>query len=288
MKCVKPEEDPSKKLRELLLRYIDEEPFRKKRFALYKDIPKALKKAREIKEDAARKIADYLRGIKEIPDQVRNLRISKYLLKIINNYSEKDYQRIKSVLNEWARRARIIKADEDARTIQKFIRDKLNKRLKKKARFEEAVEHTKNYILMRIFDKISDYADKNRIPDILIKYYLRKNADVMKLLRDKFNHWRNLLPHMRLEDAATTIQANVRGYQLRKDFYKFNRISEILYKYIERLLDRKEVEPAFLKWKKNARKAKCNDDARIIQSFIRKNLNKLLKSQAQDYLQGLF
>jgi hypothetical protein len=30
---------------------------------------------RDTKEDAARKIADYLRGIKDIPSQVRNLRI---------------------------------------------------------------------------------------------------------------------------------------------------------------------------------------------------------------------
>ena len=48
----------------------------------------------------------------------------------------------------------------------------------------------------------------------------------MKNLRDKFNHWRNLLPYMKLEDAASKIQALFRGYDLRKDFKRFNRLNE--------------------------------------------------------------
>ena len=288
MKCAKPEENKVEKLRNLFQRYLDEEPIRKKLFSLYKDIPKAMKKSRETKEDAARKIADYLRGIKEIPDQVRNLRISKCLMKLLGLYSENDLLRLKSALNEWSRRARVLKADEDAKIIQKFIRDKLAKRLKKRDRLDEGIEHTRKYILMRIFDKLADYADKNRIPDILIKYYLRKNADDMKLLRDKFNHWRNLLPHMRLDDAASKLQANMKGYLLRKDFYRFNRITEILYKFVSKYMEQDSVEPAFKKWRKNARLMKCDEDARIIQGFCRKNLDKRLRGRAQGDLKDLF
>ena len=288
MNCVKPSEDKVQKLKGLFDKYLDDEPVRRKRFSFYKDIIRILKKCRETKEDAAKKIADYLRGIKEIPDQIRNLRISKYLLRLINIYSLNDTLKLKSALNEWARRARNLKADEDARIIQKFIRDKLGKRLKFRERLDEAVEHTKRYIKMRILDKLFDYANKNRIPDILLKYYLRKNADDMKLLRDKFNHWRNLLPHMRLDDAASRIQANLRGYLLRKDFNRFNRLSEILYKLIGKIMDKDYVEPAFKKWAKNARLLKCDEDARIIQDFCRKNLKKRIKGKAQKDLQKLF
>jgi len=288
MKCVKPEEDKVGKLRDFFNKYLVKETIRKKIFAPFKDIPKALKKCRENKEDAARKIADYLRGIKEIPDQVRNLRITKYLMKLLALYSENDYLRMKSALNEWSRRARVIKADEDARIIQKFIRDKLAKRLKKRAQLEEGVEHTKRYILMRIFDKLVEYADKNRIPDILIKYYLRKNAEDMKLLRDKFNHWRNLLPHMRLEDAASKLQANIKGYLLRKDFYRFNRISEILYKFIGKILEKETPEYALHKWRKNARLIQCEENSKIIQEFCRRNLDKYLKGAAERDLHDLF
>ncbi|MBR6907537.1 hypothetical protein IKN40_03410, partial [bacterium] len=249
---------------------------------------KTLKRCHDDKEEAARKIADYLRGIKEIPDQLKNLKISKYLLKIINIYAQSDLLRLKYTLKEWSRRARNVKADEDARIIQKFIRDRLNKRLRKRARLEEGVEHTTKYVLMKIFDKIVERANKNRIPDILLKYYLRRNAEDMKGLRDKFNHWRNLLPYMRLEDASSKIQANLRGYFLRKDFRRFKRITELLYKLIGRILEKDYVEPAFQKWRKTARKIKCHEDARIIQEFCRKNLYKRLKGHAKQDLQNLF
>jgi hypothetical protein len=93
---------------------------------------------------------------------------------------------------------------------------------------------------------------------------------------------------MRLEDAASKIQANLKGYLLRKDFRRFNRITEILYKLIGRIIEKDYLEPAFQKWKKNARKIKCDEDARIIQEFCRKNLNKRLKGNAMKDLQYLF
>ena len=288
MNCAKPQEDKVKKLRKLFKRYLVHEPIRKRRFSLYKDIVKTLKRCHDDKEEAARKIADYLRGIKEIPDQLKNLKISKYLLKIINIYAQSDLLRLKYTLKEWSRRARNVKADEDARIIQKFIRDRLNKRLRKRARLEEGVEHTTKYVLMKIFDKIIERANKNKIPDILLKFYLRRNAEDMKGLRDKFNHWRNLLPYMRLEDASSKIQANLRGYFLRKDFRRFKRITELLYKLIGRILEKDYVEPAFQKWRKTARKIKCHEDARIIQEFCRKNLYKRLKGHAKQDLQNLF
>ena len=288
MNCVHPEEDYQKKLREMFERYLVYEPIRKLRFEPYKDIVDAMTQHRDTKEDAARKIADYLRGIKDIPSQVRNLRISKYLMKIIQKIYENDYLRLKSTLKDWARRARNIKADEDARIIQKFIRDKLNKRLKRKGVLEEAMEHTRRYVLMVVMDKIIDRANKNRIPDILLKYYLRKYAEDMKLLREKFNHWKDLLPFMRLNDAAERIQANFRGYLFRKDFDRFIRIDELLYRIISRLLERNDVEPAFHKWKKNARLIKCEEDSRIIQEFVRRNLDKKLKSKVMKELKSKF
>ena len=288
MNTAKPPENKLKKLRELFDKYLHHETTRKQLFSPYKDLQKIFKKCKEDREDAARKIADYLRGIKEIPDQIRNLRIAKYLAKMIRIYSENDLLRIKYAVNEWARRARVLKADEDAKIIQRFIRDKLNKRLKKRSRLEEGVEHTIKYIKMIIFDKIVDHANKNKIPDILIKYYYRRNALDMKLLRDKFNHWRNLLPYMRLEDAASRIQAMLRGYLLRKDFDRFNRLTETMYKIVIKIIERNSLLPYLHKWNKNARKLKCVEDAKIIQEFCRKNLSKRLRSNAMKDLKQLF
>ena len=283
MNCVQPQEDYIKKLREIFERYLIHEPIRQQRFAPYKDIVDAMTQYKDIKEDAARKIADYLRGIKDIPSQVRNLRISKYLMRIIQKLYENDALRLKSAVNEWARRARNLKADEDARIIQKFIRDKLGKRLKRKGVIEEAMEHTRRYVLMMVMNRIIDSANRNRIPDILLKYLLRKYADDMKVLREKFNHWRNLLPFMRLNDAASRIQSNYRGYLFRKFFDRDNRILDILYRLIGRIMEKNEVEPAFHKWRKNVRLIKCDEDSRIIQDFCRKNLEKKLNEKFINY-----
>jgi hypothetical protein len=288
MNCAKPPEDKLKKLRDLFEKNYRKETIRRQLFTPYKDLPKIFKKCREDREEAARKIADYLRGIKEIPDQIRNLRIAKYLAKMIAIYSENDLLRVKYALNEWARRARVLKADEDAKIIQKFIRDKLNKRLKKRSRLEEGVERTTKYIKIKIFEKIVDRANKNKIPDILIKYYYRKNAEDMKLLRDRFNHWRNLLPYMRLDDAASKIQANLRGYFLRKDFERFNKVTETMYRIVIKIIEKDNILPWLHKWNKNARKLKCHEDARIIQDFCRKNLHKKLRSNAMEELRNLF
>ena len=110
----------------------------------------------------------------------------------------------------------------------------------------------------------------------------------MKILRDKFNHWRNLLPHMRFEDAASKLQAHIKGYLLRKDFNRFNRMTELLYKLVRKKVDKDYVGPAFKKWKKNARLIKCDEDARIIQDFCRKILHKTLKGKAQTNMQKFF
>ena len=288
MNCSIPKEDLEKKLKNMFEKYYQHEPIQKELYSGYKDIIKAMKKARDNKEDAAKKIADYLRGIKDIPNQIRNLKMTKYLMEMIDLYSSKEYFKLKSIFNEWSRRARVIKADEDSRIIQKYIRDKLAKRLKRKHIYEEGIECITKYIKIQIYYKIIEKANKNQIPDILIKYFYRKNALDMKNLRDKFNHWRNLLPYMRLNDEASRIQAMFRGFGFRKDFNRFKRLNQVLYNIIGRVLEKNDKAPAFAKWRKNARLLECEEASIIIQKFCRKNLDDKLKLQSMQDLQYIF
>ena len=288
MNCSTPKEDMGQKMKNMFEKYYESKPIQKRLYSGYKDLVKTMKKSRQNKEDAAKKIADYLRGIKDIPSQVRNLKKTKYLMEMIDIYSDKVYLKFKSAFNEWSRRARVIKAEEDSRIIHKFLRDKLAKRLRMRQIYEEAIKSLTNFIKFNTYYKIVDKANKNIIPDILIKYLYRKNASDMKNLRDKFNHWRNLLPIMRLNDAAARIQANFRGHGLRKDFNRFVRLNQILYNILGRVLEKNNLEPAFHKWRKNTRLSECEESARIIQRFCRKNLQKRLKAKSQEDLQNMF
>ena len=288
MNCSIPKEDMRQKMKALFEKYYVHEPIQQELYSGYKDIIRVMKKSRQNKEDAAKKIADYLRGINDIPTQLRKLKRTKYLLEIIEMYTDKQYFKYKSAFNEWSRRARVIKADEDSRIIQKYIRDRLAKRLKKKRRYEKSIEYITQYIKYQVFNKIVEKANKNQVPDILIKYLYRKNALDMKNLRDKFNHWKNMLPFMRLNDAAARIQAIYRGYNLRKDFNRFTRLNQVLYNILGRILEKNNKEPAFYKWRKNARLLECQENSKIIQRFCRQKLKENLKQKTKQDLQNLF
>ena len=167
MNCATPKENMEQKMKNMLENYYESEPFQKRLYSGYKDLVKTMKKSRQNKEDAAKKIADYLRGIKDIPTQVRNLKKTKYLMEMIDIYSDRVYLKFKSAFNEWSRRARVIKADEDSRIIHKFLREQLSKRLRVKKIYEEGIKSLTNYILFNTYYKIVDKANKNIIPDIL-------------------------------------------------------------------------------------------------------------------------
>ena len=288
MNCSIPKENMKQKIKNLFEKYYLYEPIQQELYSGYKDIIRTMKKSRQNKEDAAKKIADYLRGIKDIPNQLRNLKMTKYLMEIIEIYNDKQYFKYKSIFNEWSRRARVIKADEDSRIIQKYIRDRLAKRLKKRQRYENGIEYITQYIKIQVFYSIIEKANKSQIPDILTKYLYRKNAIDMKNLRDKFNHWRNMLPFMRLNDAASRIQAIYRGYDLRKDFNRFTRLNQVLYNILGRVLYKNHKAPAFYKWRKNARLLQCEESSIIIQKFCKQKLNENLKRKSQQDLQYLF
>ena len=95
------------KIKNLFEKYYLYEPIQQELYSGYKDIVRTMKKSRQNKEDAAKKIADYLRGIKDIPNQLRNLKMTKYLMEIIEIYNDKQYFKYKSIFNEWSRRARV-------------------------------------------------------------------------------------------------------------------------------------------------------------------------------------
>ena len=66
-------------MKTLFEKYYVHEPIQQELYSGYKDIIRVMKKSRQNKEDAAKKITDYLRGINDIPTQLRNLTGTKYL-----------------------------------------------------------------------------------------------------------------------------------------------------------------------------------------------------------------
>ena len=170
-----------KRLKRLFKRYLKSGNIRKKLYAPYKDLVDFMNEYYGEKKDAAKAITEYVKAIKDLPKTVRKMKIILALKKILLKYTGKD-KLLHSKFMEWRRRARNYKSDNDAKIIEKFIRDRLRKRLDFKLRIENGIEFTKLYIYRQIFNRIKDFAEKNKIPDILMKYFLKREADDMKNL----------------------------------------------------------------------------------------------------------
>ena len=247
------------KLHEIFEKYILTEPVRNELMMPYKDIVGLLFDWCNEKQKGAKDIEEFLIGIKEFPSQIRSMKIMISLAKLCKKRNYIYIYQLISTFKEWARKTRILKAQKDARIIQKYLRKKL-----------------------------IDATNKNKIVDILTKYIFRKNNNNMQNLRDKFDHWRNLLSYLRKYDAAEYIQACYRGKKFRDDLNRENKIIFLLRNIITKYALKNGLESVWQKWKKNIRFEKCNKDSKIIQHFLRHRLQKKLKKHAKSILQNLF
>ena len=276
----------AEKLREMFDKYLLTEKIRSKLMEPYRDIVNAMAKWYNKKLKASRKINDFVKKIKDIPEQLHKMKITTMLAKLILKH-DKYLNLLKATLKEWRRRARVIKADEDDKIIQKFIREHLNRRVELKKNVQKVVKFTEKNILRDIFNKLKN-AKRNKLPELLMKLFLKKDADNLKKLREKFNHWRNLIPYLRRKDAAIYIQSVYRGYRVRKDLDNDRRLKYLLRKILGKYLERNNLDSAWQKWKKNDKLVQCDKNSRIIQEFLRTQVCNNLKNQAQNNLSDLF
>ena len=111
-----------------------------------------------------------------------------------------------------------------------------------------------------------------------------------KMLKDAFTKWKDLMPLLRQHDAATMIQNNFLNYLARKKLNNLRlrnaKLEYLTLKLIQKYIDKRNS--ALRQWNATAQLLKCNDNANIIQDFVKDGLNKRLKHRAQDKLQDMF
>ena len=273
-----------KRLQKLFFDFTDYN--RKELFAPYKDIVNAMKSYSEERNNKAGVITDFLRGLRDLPNQVKIMNRTKLLLSIMNRGNKGFVEKMRSAFAEWARRAAAIKQENYSEVIQKFIRDQLQKRLAIKNKIEEGVECTKIYIWSKVFQRISDHANKNILKDILLKYFNSKDANNMKVMKEKYHKWNSLLPFLRKVNAVTLIQSWFRGKLIRDEMNKSRRLTLLLLNIVSRY--KNDPAPYFYKWSKNARLMYAQEMNLVIQNFCRVNLKNRLKSRSCQQLQDLF
>ena len=230
-------------------------------------------------------------------------KLNEILYKIIMLNEDKEKDILGSRFYQWLKKTKALECQENARIIQNFCRNKLNDYLRNKlakyldylskeytaylinngAKVDKLNKALRHNPMKNALDAIKRRALLNDIKDALINL-LSKQDDknkkiILKHYLEKWNKKANQLKN-RENDMASKIQAAYRGYNFRKLFNIDEKRIRILKIIVEKVIlasdPNKILSSAMAKWRKNARKLECHENAKIIQDFCREIQQKIL------------
>ena len=138
------------------------------------------------------------------------------------------------------------------------------------------------YGLINHFDKINAYL--SIVFDELPKGLLPKQDDLLReyLLKNYLDKWRKKANQLKSKEneAASKIKSAFRGNNFRKLFNNDKLRTKLINQLIQKLLKASDptniLEAALARWRKNAGKLSCHENARTIQKFCRDVHTKIL------------
>jgi len=254
------------------------------------DIINLLRDAYDRKKDAADKISQLAKAIDLVKKQKQKMLAILKINRILNNKDKalKNVKRIQFL--RYYRQAQKVKNHENARVIQKFIKEKLRRYFDKRQLIINGVDRFNKFLKRKILRNIQDNAKDRFTQTIIKKTIIRQENANNQMLKDAFNKWRNLMPVLRENDAANKITSLLRrnkaknmANNLRLRIIKLINIHE---KYEDK--NRKKLYSYFHEWLHRALMIKNNENARIIQNFCRVRMEEHNERVAKQKLKDLF
>ena len=244
----------------------------KKQVEPYKDLAKILKEIYKLKSGKGQKLIDFFRKIKDkkkkkiLEERDRRLRI----LFMKNN--NKDLLRYG--LAKWRRIVHNINTINNSLIIQKFCKNKLKKKTKKKYNVDQLINILRKILLTRVFNKLFS-GGKNRLINILLKKIIKNFEQTdKKLLKNALLKWKNNIPIVRKLNAIVKIQSSLRGLKLRKKKKKLkDSVLKLKILYLKRENNSVDLLRFYLlKWLQISERLHYEDNAKIIQKFLKMSL----------------
>ena len=230
-------------------------------------------------------------------------RLNDILMRMILTNDNKMKKLLYTKFYQWLKNTKKINCDENAKIIQDYCRKKLDNYLKNKlaqyldklakkylsylinnlAKVNELYKALKRKPFNDFIDNLRKKALNNKIKDILVKL-LPKQDDSLRefLLKNYLDKWRKKANQLKEKEkeAIEKLQATYRGYNFRKLFNNNKNRERLLNRIISKLLKASDpnniLDAAMAKWRKNAAKLACHDNARTIQKFCRDVNDKIL------------
>ncbi len=254
------------------------------------DIVNLFKQYYDKKKNAAEKISKFAKNINLVKKYREKMLGILKLNKILNN-KEKALNEIKRIqFIRYYRQTQKVKNDENARIIQKFIKEKLRRYFDKKKLIQKGAETFNIFIIKKVFKNIKDKAKDNYTTKVLKNTITRQEKANNDTLRNAFNKWRNIIPEIKKDEAANKIinlfrvnkSKNVRD-NLRLRITKLINIYE---NYEDK--NKKKLYWNLHEWLRRALVIKNNENAKIIQAFCRMKMNQHNEKVAKEKLRDLF
>ena len=253
------------------------------------DIINMFKSYNNKRKDAINKIVKFVKKIEGIPEQIRKMKTHILLASIIRNKSKQLKDIKKMFFIKYYRQIQKEINNQNARIIQRFIKDKLRKYLDKKKLIKNGADKLKMVFKKIIFYKINDEAEKKNILTSLRNALNIGDKYKNDVLRDKFRQWRDIIPHLNKLDKINQIQNAFRTYKANNNLKKLKLREKLLVK-IEINYENKNhkiLSKYFHDWLHNILIKRNNDNARIIQNYCRKKMNSLKDKSAKNKLKNL-
>jgi hypothetical protein len=169
------------------------------------DIINLLKEYNNRKLEAADKISQFAKKINLIKRQKEKMLATLKLKKILDNKHKalKDVKKIQFI--RYYRQTQKVKNHENARIIQRFIKEKLRRYFDKRDLIKKGVDSFNLYIRRQILKIIKDKAKDNYMKYVLKNGINRQENANKELLRNTINKWRKIIPVIKTNEAANKI-----------------------------------------------------------------------------------
>ncbi len=254
------------------------------------DIIELSKVCDEMKRDAAQKISNFLKNVQKIPEHIRKLKLTLLLSGILKN-KDKQLDDIKKMqFIRFYRQTQKVKNHENAKIIQKFIKEKLRKYLDKKKYIKNGLDLLNLFIKRKCLNKINDCSNNNYIVTIIKKVVHKKEENYDELLREKLKQWRDKVGEMQTMEKIIKIQKIFRAHKAKELLNNIKTRNILTYKlYTNYDTVQKNILLKYIhEWLRRALMTKNNENASIIQNFCRRKMLLLQQKKAKDKLRILF
>ena len=184
---------------------------------------------------------------------------------------KKDEDYIKRVnLRRFHRNVQKIKNKINARTIQRFIKVKLRKYFDKRKLIVKGIDEFNLYLKKKCLNYIKDKAKNNFIKKVLINSLKKQEKNDKISLLNYLNRWRNIIPVIEKNEAATKLQNLFRNFKSRQILNNLEKREEKLINIHKNYENKNNqiIRSNLKKWLNKAILLKNKNNANIISRYI--------------------